>query len=349
MSVEPKAQKPPETSRAQKWSRRLWWLHSFWALAVGAAVVYYADQSFDEARWLTVGLIAVWLIIVVFYRIFGREPLDGEQTMRRKMSYVAFTFVLKNLYQGMLFFLLPFYWRSTTFGTTNQWFLIGLSLMAILATLDLFFDRILMARRALASSYFIFALFAALNLAIPSLWPALDARWALLMACVASMATFWVFNVRLTALTDKRWLGALVASLAFAAAAPWWVRSLVPPVPHHMVRGAVGMSDSRGLQFALKAIRADRFETLEARTRVLAPGGPESEFHHVWRFGGDEIHRVEETIREKTEDNIVTVSSELPPGAIPKDAVGRWSVDVETTDGRLIGRVRFRVFPARTE
>src|SRR5258708_13231388 len=52
--------------------RKLWWLHSLYALALGAGVVAFAQQGFEHARWLAVSLGFAWLLVVLVFRLFPR-------------------------------------------------------------------------------------------------------------------------------------------------------------------------------------------------------------------------------------------------------------------------------------
>src|ERR1700742_584581 len=151
---------------------KLWWLHSAYALALGAGVVAFAQRGFDHARWLAVSLGFAWLLVVLLFRIFEAQPggFDAPSTKTRVRFYVM-TYALKNLYQGMLFFLLPFYWKSTTLDAANGWFVILLGACAIVSTLDIVFDRVLMRFRWLASTFHAITLFGCLNLVIPALQP----------------------------------------------------------------------------------------------------------------------------------------------------------------------------------
>jgi hypothetical protein len=106
--------------------RKLWWLHSAYALALGAGVVAFAHKGFEHARWLAVSLGLAWLLVVLLFRLFAGQaaacaasrPSDAKTRVR----FYVMTYALKNLYQGMLFFLLPFYWKSTTLDAPNVWF-----------------------------------------------------------------------------------------------------------------------------------------------------------------------------------------------------------------------------------
>src|SRR5690606_24864240 len=133
----------------------LWWLHSAYALGLGVAVVAFAQKGFDHARWLAVSVGAAWLLVVLFFRLFGSGGRQQERLhaagAKVRLRFFAMTYALKNLYQGMLFFLLPFYWKSTTFGAANSWFVVLLGACALLSTLDIVFDRVVFRFRALAS------------------------------------------------------------------------------------------------------------------------------------------------------------------------------------------------------
>src|SRR5262245_16087719 len=158
----------------KKNGKRLWWLHSVYALGLGALVVGFAQKGFDHARWLAVSLGLAWMIVILFFRLFGsgmrQENVDYAHP-KAKLRFYLMTYVLKNLYQGMLFFLLPFYWKSTTMGDQNLWFVCLLAACAILSTLDIVFDRVLMKWRILASVFHGITLFGCLNLVIPALVP----------------------------------------------------------------------------------------------------------------------------------------------------------------------------------
>src|SRR5262245_48906968 len=69
----PFAPSPRQRLRAflQRHGRKLWWLHSVYALGLGVTVVAFAQKGFDHARWLAVSVGAAWLLVVLFFRLFG--------------------------------------------------------------------------------------------------------------------------------------------------------------------------------------------------------------------------------------------------------------------------------------
>ncbi|MFT7625182.1 MAG: hypothetical protein ACI9WU_004373 [Myxococcota bacterium] len=339
-----------ENKGKRKWERRLWWLHSMWALSFGVFVVVYAADSFERARWLMLTLISAWVAFLGFYRVFGEKPSSpDERGLRSKAGYWALTYLLKNLYQTMLFFVLPFYWKSATLGTVNQWFVLGLAVLALIATLDLVVDNVLMPRKWLASTYFVVILFAAANLALPALLPGLGARWSLLSASVLSVILFLTMHPRLASLNWRR-PERVVLAVGGALIVGMLITPGIPPVPHYLVRGQVGLERlNNRVGVSIRGIHAGKMDEMYAVTEVLAPGEGEAMLVHVWRRDGAVVWPTEEQeITQQSRDGATVRSwSNLPPRAIPRPAAGRWSVDVETGDGRLVGRLRFRVYGAR--
>ena len=123
---------------------KLWWIHSAYALALGALVATFAQEGFENARWLVLTVVATWILAMLVFRFFGAGSRRKLDTTGSKLRFYAMTYFLKNLYQGMLFFLLPFYWKSATWGEANGYFLVVLGVCAFLSTMDVIFDNFLM-------------------------------------------------------------------------------------------------------------------------------------------------------------------------------------------------------------
>jgi len=295
---------------------------------------------------LLLSIIAIWTVLILLYRTFGNRPEVTDDALVKKVGFHAMTWVLKNLYQGMLFFLLPFYWRSTTFGTANQWFLFALAACALLATLDILFDKLLIRFRFASTAYFVVTTFATLNLAIPALLTGLDAFYALVGASVVSVVVVWLIYVPRWRWGDIELRLALLGGLIAAVVFSYGARPMIPPVPHHIVEGAVGPGRNGQLIAHAHAVEIAALGGLLAETKILAPNGADSTFRHEWMHGSTIVHVVDEPGRVTfaTNPNEIALRSSLPAHVLPKNALGPWSVDVKTDSGRLIGRVSFRVF-----
>jgi hypothetical protein len=330
--------------------RKLWWLHSAYALGLGITVVAFAQKGFDHARWLAVTIGAAWLLVVLFFRVFGsgraQEQLHNTAGAKARLRFFAMTYALKNLYQGMLFFLLPFYWKSTTFWTPNSWFVVLLGVCALLSTLDIVFDRVVFRFRALASLFHGVALFGCLNLVVPALFPDTRTLYSLLIATGITVVGFWTIHVSLETLRDRRWILLFFLSAGAAIGLAYWGRTAIPPVPMYVSRGAVGpivLKDCR-LGMVVHELHPSVIDKLIAITDVVVPGGKGDRLVHVWRHDGDEVQRATETTsRVDGPEGTVRLRSGLTGRELPKALVGSWAVDVETQDGQLVGRVSFLV------
>ncbi len=343
-------------SLLRRHGRKLWWVHSLYALSFGASVVFFAQKGFDNARWLSASVIAVWLLVLVFFRVFGRtdegpqerEVLPPTTTAgaKAKLRFFVMTYVLKNLYQGMLFFLLPFYWKSSTFGAWNFLFVMLLGLCAVVSTLDIVFDRFVLRRRVFASAFHAVTLFACLNLVIPALFPSTRTLYSLLTAAAITVVGFFSLHARADDLLSVRNLAILVLGGAAGVTGAYYAREAVPPVPMHLSAAAVGPSvleDGR-LAMEVKTLHASVIHQLLAVTDVVVPGGQGEALFHVWRHDGHEVRSaIRDTAHLGGPFGTVRLRSKLSGHELPKNLAGEWMVEVRTEDGQLVGRTSFIV------
>ena len=331
--------------------RKLWWLHSAYALGIGVGVVTFAQRGFEHARWLAVSLGLAWLLVVLLFRFSGSgqtsRGFDAEDAKTRVRFYVM-TYALKNLYQGMLFFLLPFYWKSATLDAPNIGFVLLLATCALISVLDLVFDRVLMRWRSLASVFHGVTLFGCLNLVIPALFPDTRTLWSLIAAAGIAVVSFWTLHGTRRQLKQKLYVALFVLSLGAGTGVAYAARLFVPPVPMYISSAAVGpkqLADGR-LAMEVKALHPSVIQELIAVTDVVVPGGKGDRLRHVWRHEGREVHRSsEETSRIEGPNGVVRLRSSLSGKYLAGDLVGAWRVDVETEDGQLVGRADFAVVP----
>jgi uncharacterized protein DUF5924 len=338
-------------SRFERVIRKLWWLHSCWALVFGIGVMACARKGLGYPDKLLVCLVASWVLIFVALRfIVGRDHTSPGDGLPKKGLRLVTNYFIKNLYQQMFFFLVPFYFTSTTWSleSTNWWLAPILIGCAVLSTMDLVMDNFVMQHRNVAAVLYGVCLFAVLNLVLPIAFRLTHAR-ALLIALGATPVTVASLTFRLRAVVSPRGLGLVAAATAALLVAGRFAPGFVPPAPLVMVRGAVshGTAGSREVVGEHhEVIPATELDGLRCGTLLVQPGGIHDTITHVWRHHGATWRRLEPTAIPYPFADGTVLRSQLAD--LPPDPTGDWSCSAWTADGQLVGRVHFRIAPAPT-
>ena len=323
------------------WLRR--WGISIASLVGGVLTLFVFRRGLPHVGWIVGYLLLLWLLVAVLVQ--ARDTLQASDKRAHRLVLTATEYTVQTLYHGVLLFLLPAYWAATTLSSPNAVLLVLLAALALLATIDPWYRAIVHPSPWFGYVFFVVSMFGAMNLALPLV--GVPPFAALLIAA-------WLAVVGLTPAVRRarqwRWITAVVvttiAGLAAAAAIGRWC-VVVPPAPMFLARAelgwTVGTLDS--LEPVAGAIRAtDLHERgLVAHTAIYAPAGLRQPVEHVWRRDGRIINVVRLTpVQGGRREGFRTFSRKT---AFPSDSVGRWSVDVTTESGQLIGRLRFRVVP----
>ena len=319
------------------------WGISIASLVGGVLTLFVFRRGLPHVGWIVGYLLLLWLLVAVLVQ--ARDTLQASDRRAHRLVLTATEYTVQTLYHGVLLFLLPAYWAATTLSSPNAVLLVLLAALALLATIDPWYRALVHPWPWFGYVFFVVSMFAAMNLALPLV--GVPPFAALLIAA-------WLAVVGLTPAVRRarqwRWITAVVvttiAGLAAAAVIGRWC-VVVPPAPMFLARAelgwTVGTLDS--LEPVAGAIRAtDLHERgLVAHTAIYAPAGLRQPVEHVWRRDGRIINVVRLTpVQGGRREGFRTFSRKT---AFPSDSVGRWSVDVTTESGQLIGRLRFRVVP----
>jgi hypothetical protein len=288
--------------------RTFWILHSIWALANGAVVVALAEEA--GRFWaLVLGALALTWGSTLF---FCWRRSSGGSLRTGLVSYAT-----RILYQETLFFLLPFYVRSSTLGSVNVAFTGALIGLAVLACLDLAFDRWLRASAAFAASFSFLVSFSALQLLLPLVVRVPYSRAAPLALALAFAGTLVLLGAARTLGWRRRALG-LVPSAAVALLLLLAPR-LVPPAPLRL--GSLTLAPE---------VEAPGLTRAEAR--VVAPVPVPVELSVRWTRAG-ELLRESRPVHVTAHDAGFRVwDAALVPGR------GVLRVELLTESGQLLGR-----------
>ena len=285
-------------------------------------------------------VLLLWLLVAVLVQTREALQSSGKKTLRFVLTATDYT--IQTLYHGVLLFLIPAYYAAATLTSVNAFFVVLLVALALVATFDPIYQAIVHPRPWVSAIFFIVSLFGALNLALPLV------RVPPIFALVLSA---WMATVGITPMVCRargwRWSRGLLATATLGVAVVViisLVRVWIPPAPLFLAKATlawnVGSVDS--LEPPSRIPAAELFERgLVAHTAIYAPAGLHQPVEHVWKLNGVIVNVVKLTpVEGGRREGYRTFSRKT---AFPERSRGRWTVDVMTGSGQLIGRLRFRV------
>ena len=328
-------------SGALDWLRR--WGISIWSLVAGVFTLFVFRRGLPNVALIVGYLLLLWLLMAVFVQVRG--TLQASERRAHRLVLTATEYSIQTLYHGVLLFLLPAYWAATTLTSLNVLFFVLLVALALLATFDPWYRTLVHPYPWVGNVFFLVSMFGALNLALPLVgvppFGALQiAAWAAMVALTPAVcrerAWSWIHGAGATMVA-----GAGLAILVSLG------RVVIPPAPLFLAQTALGWAagsvESLEPVLGTVSVAELRERGLVAYTAIYAPAGLRQPIEHVWRRNGEVVNRVAlSPVQGGRREGFRTFSRKT---AFPADPVGRWTVDVVTVSGQLIGRLRFRVVP----
>ena len=317
------------------------WGVSFASLTGGVLTLFVFRRGLPNVAYLVGYLLLLWLVFAVLVEL--RQPLAESGRRSGRFVITAADYTIQTLYHGLLLFVLPAYWASTTLTSLNVIFLVVLVVLALLATFDPWYRAIVHPRPWAGYVFFVISIFAALNVALPLV--GLPPFGALMASAFAASLAITPVVRRAGGRTWRAALRVTVAVGVVAAALAAVGRAWIPPAPLFMARSAIlwDVLDLDNIEALPTAITAAEVKErgLVAYTAIYAPAGLRQSVSHVWRHRGRVVETVSlAPVLGGRREGYRTYSRKT---SFPDDAEGRWSVDVVTESGQLIGRLRFRI------
>jgi hypothetical protein len=317
------------------------WGVSFASLTGGVLTLFVFRRGLPNVAYLVGYLLLLWLVFAVLVEL--RQPLAESGRRSGRFVITAADYTIQTLYHGLLLFVLPAYWASTTLTSLNVIFLVVLVGLALLATFDPWYRAIVHPRPWAGSVFFVISIFAALNVALPLV--GLPPFGALMASAFAASLAITPVVRRAGGRTWRAALRVTVAVGVVAAALAAVGRAWIPPAPLFMARSAIlwDVLDLDNIEALPTTITAAEVKErgLVAYTAIYAPAGLRQSVSHVWRHRGRVVETVSlAPVLGGRREGYRTYSRKT---SFPDDAEGRWSVDVVTASGQLIGRLRFRI------
>nr|WP_064494792.1 DUF5924 family protein [Pseudomonas chengduensis] len=323
--------------------RRYPGLVALFGFCSGVASFLLVDRQAYLAKVLGVVLLVSWVWLIL-------ENLLRERIARRfgfELPLPLLRYGTQMIHQESLFFVLPFFFITTTWNS-GQLLFSGLLVIAALASItDPIYYRWLAPRRWLLLIFHSLALFAVMLTALPIIFhlsTPQSYRIALLIATLLALPSL----PGLIGFTGWRRIVLLAALPLAMASAGWVARAWVPPATLWLTEVAISDrfdGEQRTPGESLQQISPEqlRDDGLYAYTSINAPRGLNERIYHVWQHNGREVDRIALDINGGRKEGYRAWTHKLNFPASPE---GRWQVRVVTEAGQMIGVLRFDVVAA---
>ncbi|MBQ1557585.1 MAG: DUF2914 domain-containing protein [Pseudomonas sp.] len=323
--------------------RRYPGLVALFGFCSGVASFLLVDRQAHLAKVLGVVLLVSWVWLIL-------ENLLRERIARRfgfELPLPLLRYGTQMIHQESLFFVLPFFFITTTWNSGQLLFSGLLALAALASITDPIYYRWLAPRRWLLLIFHSLALFAVMLTTLPIIFHLSTPqtyRIALLIATLLALPSL----PGLIGFTGWRRIVLLAALPLAMASAGWLARAWVPPATLWLTEVAISDrfdGEQRMPGDSLQQISPEqlRDDGLYAYTSINAPRGLNERIYHVWQHNGREVDRIALDINGGRKEGYRAWTHKLNFPASPE---GRWQVRVVTEAGQMIGVLRFDVVAA---
>ncbi|ATR81157.1 MULTISPECIES: DUF5924 family protein [Pseudomonas] len=304
----------------------------------GIASFILVDRQAGLASWIAILMLVSWVWLMLentFTQLFAK-------VFKREIPQPLLRYATQMIHQESLFFVLPFFFITTTWNSGQLVFTGLLTAAGLISIIDPLYYKWLAPRRSLFLALHTLTLFAALLTALPIILHLTTAQSFKLALGAAMLLSFPSLA---SSFPINHWRRAvmLVAVTLAVGGSGWLLRSWVPPATLWLNDVAISTEvQNRTPGASLKQVSASQIRSsgLYAYTAINAPRGLNERIYHVWQFNGNEIDRIALDIHGGRKEGYRAWTHKQN---FPSNPIGRWQVRVLTEDGQLIGVLRFRV------
>ena len=296
------------------------------------------DRQESLASWVAILMLVSWVWLMLensFTELFSR-------TFKREIPQPLLRYATQMIHQESLFFVLPFFFVTTTWNSGQLIFTGLLGAAGLVSIIDPLYYKWVAPRRWLFMAMHTLTLFAAMLTALPIILHLTTAQSFKLALGTAMLLSFPSLASSFPINHWRRGVALVLVTLAVGGAG-WLLRSWVPPATLWMTEVAISTQvQNRTPGDSLKEVPASQIRSagLYAYTAIKAPRGLNERIYHVWQFDGKEVDRIALDINGGRKEGYRAWTHKQ---VFPSNPVGRWQVRVLTEDGQVIGVLRFRV------
>ncbi|RYY76658.1 MAG: DUF2914 domain-containing protein [Gammaproteobacteria bacterium] len=322
------------------------WIIPLFGFVSGAASFLLVERKQEQfAQLISILMLAGWIWLVL------------ENSLKRGISHwfgikvprVVLRYVSQLIHQESLFFVIPFFFITTTWNSGQVIFTSLLIIAALISLIDPIYYHWLAPRRWLYFTFHGITLFAALLTALPLIFHLPTSQsylWALGVAAVLSapgiarsFSEIWWKRIPIMLLF-------IVGTFGIGLAARHWI----PPASIWLTQVAITDridDESRSPNKKFKIITPEQLhQGIYAYTAIHAPRGLRERVYHAWYQDGKQFDRIALDISGGNEDGYRSWSHKKN---FPKDAEGNWRIQVETEARQVLGILRFKVVDSKTD
>ncbi|MFG0720107.1 DUF5924 family protein [Pseudomonas sp. GLN_6] len=313
---------------------------AIFGFASGLASFLLVERQAELARVLALVMLVSWLWLIL-------ENILRERIARWfgfELPPPLLRYATQMIHQESLFFVLPFFFITTTWNSGQLLFSGLLACAALISIIDPLYYKWLAPKRWLFLAYHTLALFAVLLTALPIIFKLTTPQSYQLALAAAVLLSFPSLFAIIT--VQRWWRGLLLVGMTLAIGAGGWLaRTWVPPATLWLTEVAVtsefdNQKRAPGESIKELSVAQLRSQGLFAYTAINAPRGLNERIYHVWRRDGGEVERIALDIHGGRKEGYRAWTHKQN---FPADAVGRWQVQVLTEAGQMIGVLRFKV------
>ncbi len=303
----------------------------------GIASFILVDRQEGLASWIAIVMLISWIWLMLentFTQLFTK-------VFKREIPQPLLRYATQMIHQESLFFVLPFFFVTTTWNSGQLVFTGLLGAAGLISIIDPLYYKWLAPRRWLFLALHTLTLFAALLTALPIILHLTTSQSFKLALVTAMLLSFPSLASSFPIQHWRRGVMLVVLTLAVGASG-WMLRSWVPPATLWMTDVAVSTQlENRTPGKSLREVKASEIHAgLYAFTAINAPRGLNERIYHVWQFNGKEVDRIALDIHGGRKEGYRAWTHKQN---FPANPVGRWQVRVLTEDGQVIGVLRFQV------
>lgn len=306
----------------------------------GVASFVLVERHAGLAKVIAVVMLASWLWLMLENSLRrGVERRFGWKVPPPLLRYVT-----QMVHQESLFFIIPFFFITTTWNSGQSAFTVLLGIAALISLIDPLYYQWLAPRRWIYLAFHALTLFAVLLTALPIIFHLSTPQSYL---CSLIIAVLLALPSLLSFFPEWNWKSLIaIPLLALSVGLVGWLgRIWVPPATLWLTDVAVTMSiddASRKPGNRLRELSSRELHDngLYAFTAINAPRGLKERIYHVWEHNGRRVDRIPLDISGGREAGYRAWTHKRN---FPGNPEGRWRVRVVTEAGQMIGMLRFDV------